>query len=340
MRDPKRLRTVAGWILLMLLAGASLPGSLAGTEPAGLVASPTGARTYRAYPDTYPLRPELASPYTDSAGRELITALTWDNRYAVVPVTVGREDGLMTRGPRDVKASQQIVDGRDFPTLAMTGLHSERELTETLSITGKPVDQITRDGQPGALSGAGFLAEDEEILAVLRGDNTIVRKLGLTHPDLARPLFHVYNLILAGREKSRSGRGWERFTSIYYNGQRVHLDARGTKGWQESIFQDEIGGHHDFYLQRDFTDAELKRIRKMYAQLDEEELDELLLALSRVHVGEIHPYYITRYGFYEGHTDYRADPLAIAFIFGLRSLEEIEAAFPGRLHEVLTEHHR
>jgi len=45
-----------------------------------------------------------------------------------------------------------------------------------------------------------------------------------------------------------------------------------------------------------------------------------------------------RYGFYEGHTDYRADPAAIARIFGLRSLEQIEAAFPGRLEEVLTQH--
>jgi len=44
------------------------------------------------------------------------------------------------------------------------------------------------------------------------------------------------------------------------------------------------------------------------------------------------PYYIMRYGFYEGHTDYRADPIAIAFIFGMRSLEEIEAAFEGRLY--------
>jgi hypothetical protein len=45
-----------------------------------------------------------------------------------------------------------------------------------------------------------------------------------------------------------------------------------------------------------------------------------------------------RYGFYEGHTDYRADPVAISFIFGLRSLQEIEVAFKGNLNKVLTEH--
>jgi len=45
-----------------------------------------------------------------------------------------------------------------------------------------------------------------------------------------------------------------------------------------------------------------------------------------------------RYGFYEGHTSYRADPIAIAFIFGLRSLEEIEELFQGKLYKTLTEH--
>ena len=48
---------------------------------------------------------------------------------------------------------------------------------------------------------------------------------------------------------------------------------------------------------------------------------------------------IMRYGFYEGHTSYRADPIAIAFIFGLKSLEEIEAVYDGKLYIVFTEHH-
>jgi hypothetical protein len=50
------------------------------------------------------------------------------------------------------------------------------------------------------------------------------------------------------------------------------------------------------------------------------------------------PYYIMRYGFYEGHTAYRCDPVAIAYLFGLRALEQIETAFPGRLHRVLLDH--
>ncbi len=50
------------------------------------------------------------------------------------------------------------------------------------------------------------------------------------------------------------------------------------------------------------------------------------------------PYYIMRYGFYEGHTDYRADPIAVAWIFGLRSLEQIESAFEGNLYNILVDH--
>jgi len=65
---------------------------------------------------------------------------------------------------------------------------------------------------------------------------------------------------------------------------------------------------------------------------------ELLKKLSYVHISEMAPYYIMRYGFYEGHTDYRADSLAIAWIFGLKSLGQIEAAFPGRLDKTLTMH--
>jgi hypothetical protein len=65
---------------------------------------------------------------------------------------------------------------------------------------------------------------------------------------------------------------------------------------------------------------------------------QLLKKLSHIHTGEMVPYYIMRYGFYEGHTDYRADPVAISFIFGLRSIQEIEAAFKGNLNKALTEH--
>lgn len=57
--------------------------------------------------------------------------------------------------------------------------------------------------------------------------------------------------------------------------------------------------------------------------------------LTFFHFSEMVPYYIMRHGFYEGHTGYRADPIAIACIFGLKSLEEIENAFEGSLFKNL-----
>ena len=79
-------------------------------------------------------------------------------------------------------------------------------------------------------------------------------------------------------------------------------------------------------------------LREKYPRLSEPQMAELVKRLSHILTGEMEPYYVMRYGFYEGHTDYRVDPVAIAFIFGLRSLEEIESAFSGRLYETLTGH--
>lgn len=46
-----------------------------------------------------------------------------------------------------------------------------------------------------------------------------------------------------------------------------------------------------------------------------------------------------RYGFYEGHTDHRADPVAIANPFGLADLGKIDAAVGRDLYAVLTQHY-
>jgi hypothetical protein len=99
----------------------------------------------------------------------------------------------------------EVASG-DFPTLAASGLHSSVELARTTSITGRTVAEITRLGRPGMASGIGFLARDEDILSVLQGDNELVQRLGLKHPDLARPLFHVWNLLLEEYELGKLGR--------------------------------------------------------------------------------------------------------------------------------------
>ena len=116
------------------------------------------------------------------------------------------------------------------------------------------------------------------------------------------------------------------------------LTAHGTKGWQISIFQDEIQGSFDIAVQSELSAQEKSFLRDKYPLLTAEQMTLLIEKLSVIHFSEMLPYYIMRYGFYEGHTDYRSDPIAIAFIFGLKSLAEIESAFHGNLDKVLTNH--
>jgi hypothetical protein len=177
---------------------------------------------------------------------------------------------------------------------------------------------------------------------VLKGDNTLVCQLGLTHPQMARPLFHVWNAILLelqhGSRQGRAPRFWRAFSPIEYNGRKVIVKAEGSRGFQQSLFDDEIKGMTNITISRDLTPDEAEFLKDTYAHLSTQQKDELIAKLSRMQTGEMQPYYVMRYGFYEGHTPWRVDPMAIAFIFSLRSLEEIETAFPGHLHEALTGH--
>jgi len=79
-------------------------------------------------------------------------------------------------------------------------------------------------------------------------------------------------------------------------------------------------------------------LQEKYSNLSDEQMRDFQKMLSYIRTGEMVPFYIMRYGFYEGHTGYRADPIAISLIFGLRGLEEIEKAFAGNLYKALTEH--
>ena len=290
-------------------------------------------KTYHLYPALLDRPPDVPSPFTAEGGMEIVICFTNDGRYCLIPVTIENGRPLNYRNNQWWGKGRQLeVDTLDFPALAGTGLHSDGELRERETITGKPVSDITRDARPGAFSGAGFLGREEDIISVLRGDNELVKRLGATHPELAEPLFHVFNVILTVRKDSDRGN----VGGILYNQREIHLRFGGAKGWQESIFDDEILGYWWIEIWREIDSGEEGYLSRAYPNLPAERTAELKRKLSFIHTGEMVPYYIMRYGFYEGHTDYRADPISIAFIFGLRSLEEIEAAYAGRLHEILT----
>ncbi|NOR22130.1 MAG: hypothetical protein GQ476_05540 [Candidatus Aminicenantes bacterium] len=287
------------------------------------------------YPHTYDQCPELPSPCTMEDGTEIVMAFTKDNKCMIIPVTVEKGEPLNYRNKQWYGKGRQLeVDASDFPTLARTGLHSEIELDQIKTITGRSIAEITEIGRPERYSGAGFMSHDEDIISVLRGDNRLVTQLGSIHPQMAKPLFHVFNIILTVKKDSKRGN----IGGVLYNKRKVYLKFQGAKGWQESIFNDEILGYWQIEMWRDLDKEEKTFLSREYSNLTDEHMAQLIKKLSHIHTGEMAPYYIMRYGFYEGHTSYRADPVVISFIFGLRSIQEIEAAFEGNLNKVLTEH--
>ncbi|MGD8540635.1 MAG: hypothetical protein PVI66_18125, partial [Candidatus Aminicenantes bacterium] len=224
-------------------------------SPAALFTSPktqTNAQketegSLKFFPNTYDRCPDLPSPHTMEDGTEVVVAITKDNKFTLIPVTVKKGESLGYREKDWDKIRILEVDAADFPTLARTGLHSPIELDYTRRITGRSIAEITDSGRPGGSSGAGFMGQEEDIISVLKGDNGIVKKLGLTHPELAKPLFHIWNIIRWVSYKSQNmGRTISGVDRFLYNKRKVRLISGGGRGWQDSIFNDEILGMYHF----------------------------------------------------------------------------------------------
>ncbi len=284
----------------------------------------------------YKLKPDVFSPSVLEDGTEIIIAHIKNGEFAIVPATV--ENGEPRNYIKHLwgKGNQLEVGCDEFQTLTKTGLHSIKELKKTKVIGGKTVEQITKDGRPGNLSSTGFMAADEDIISVLKSDNELVKKLGFTHPELAKPLFNVFNLILEHRKAYLTiDKAFPAFDFIFYNGQKIYIESGGAKGWQTSIFNDGNLGYYWIKISREFTNEEEIYLKEKYSQLNKEEFEILRRNLSEINTGEMVPYYIMRYGFYEGHTGYRADPVAISFIFGLKSLSGIEKLLNNKLYHLL-----
>ncbi len=331
-----RLGEVIGLLCAAVLAAHLAAADTPSSNPEFVT---IGKQRVPVYPALLPEKIALASPGNTDEGHEYLVVRTAAGAKAIVLVTVENGPLYLQYGAEKIGKGQQVqVNGSDFPTLAASGLHAPAELEQARSITGKPVADITRMGRPGNASGIGFLAEDEDILSVLRGDNERVRRLGLKHPALARPLFHVWNLLLREYELGKLGRFKDDIGSFWYHGREIYLRSQRTKGFQESIFNDEIKGAFDIEIWRELEDHERRLLEKVYARLSKAEREAMISRLTRLRTGEMEPFYIMRYGFYEGHTEYRVDPLALAVIFGLKPVADIEKAFHGELPQVLTRH--
>jgi len=296
--------------------------------------------TIPVFPFTLIENPLQPSPAVSWDGREFVLVRMEDNRYAWFDATAENGDSLNYKKRKQGKGNQVLVDKTDFPSFATTGIHSEEEIRKTRSITGRSVSRITVDGRPGGSSDTGFMAGDETILSVIMNDNRMIQKLGLKHPDLARPLLHLWNISNARDKYNKYAPAEERIylQSLLFESKEIGFKISGGRGWQESIFNDEILGSYHLEVRRDLDPGEEEFLKEQYGSLPANEFKELKRKISTLHTGEMVPYYINRYGFYEGHADYRAEPLAIAFIFGIRSLEEIHHASGGDLYGYLTRH--
>lgn len=291
-------------------------------------------------PEYYSDNPNLSSPALSETYRELILLKTKDGRFTWMDGTVENGEPFDLKNQLYGKGNQFTADEKDFPTFARTGIHVEKELANTKIITGKSVSQITVDGWPWASSGVGFLAEDETIMSVIYADNLTVNNLNLTHADIARPLFHFWNVARDFNKLAATIETNEKLEigALIYNGNEVKFEIQGSRGWQESIFNDEILGTGHLELWRELKSGEIAFLQNNYFHLTEEQFDFLKNKISHFHTSEMVFFYINRYGFYEGHNEYRPDPITVAIVFGLTSLAEAHKAVNEDLYKYYTTH--
>jgi hypothetical protein len=238
------------------------------------------------YPRLLERHPAVPSPFTADDGQVCVVARTRDGNHTVVAVTV--ENGVPAAYDRDLwgKGRQLDVDATDFPTLARTGLHDEQEL-DRATITGIPVGDLTIAARPGQLSRQGFIGANEQLLEVVQRDNRLVANLDLTHHQLARPLFHLFNLSQRGTEVYARGDAPHAYlTEMFYAGRMLSVAGEGGKGWQEPLFGDEVLGYYALDVAREPDTNELAYLERTYGRLAASELARLIEALFSIHTGE------------------------------------------------------
>lgn len=199
--------------------------------------------------------------------------------------------------PLPMTSDQTFEEARDATTgFQVGGINSDDSIAKLTQMTGVPIAQIEQSARPGASSSIGFLNAHESFLGVLRADNRFVRSQGYTHRELAEPLFYAMNLI--------HHFGARNIPSFIYGNRRYAVKMTAWRGIQPSIFRDKLGASTD------------------YAVVD-------LETGEAISFSALVPHYIWRYGFYEGHTNYRVDPAQIIRVFHPRADHPILRAKAG-----------
>ncbi len=219
----------------------------------------------------------------------VVAALAMEGKYIRYDLT---SSGRMVSGS-GVQLQEivpELTPEQKFTATDPSGFHigsynSYQVIDRMNSLTEKTIEEIESDARPNGLSEAGFLGDRESFKQRLKLDNDYVLGKGFTHQDLAEPLFAVMN-ILDFIDDSR-------FNNFTYQGQHYRASYQSWRGFQESLFYDRLLADRDYKVTNLATGKELK-------------------------FSPLVPYYIARYGFYEGNTSYRVEPAAIIDTFQLR----------------------
>ena len=200
--------------------------------------------------------------------------------------------------PADLTPGQRYTE-TESSGFRVGGVNTNKVIDRMATLTAKPIEEIEWDAWSDGLSSEGFLAKGEKFKERLKVDNTFVRSRGFTHQQLAEPLFAVMNIL--------DRIGSTRFDDFTYRGYHYSASYESYGGFQESLFNDNLQTDRDFTV----TNLETRKTLKFSPLL---------------------PYYIARYGFYEGKTDYRVDPAAIIETFQLRAAP-LSRSSSRRLHD-------
>jgi len=150
--------------------------------------------------------------------------------------------------------------------------NSTEALLNLRSINNVSIKELEKKMRPGHSttdyegSESGFIGDHEDLRELLARDNETVRNLGLTHQDLAKPLFEV----MKAHELSKGS-----VFEVVINGKTFKVESVLYLGVQRSPFSDNLSTPIDYIIKNEGTGETIK-------------------------VSGLLPYFISNYGFYEG----------------------------------------
>jgi hypothetical protein len=163
------------------------------------------------------------------------------------------------------------------------GVNSTDVIRELKGLNGRSIIQLETDMRPcrigGTVSFDGFIGRNDSLIEVLAADNKLVKRLGLTHQDLALPLRYVERIVNLGFDYEFS-----------FRGSQYEVESSSFATPIISPFGDGTGSRTDVDI-HNLTNGESMRLNLLLAEM------------------------INRYGFYEGNVGHRVEPEDIIKVF-------------------------